>query len=260
MSAAVVATTPAPTAVPAATVELARELTAALDHPAVDPGHELVVRSFDSLWVACDLLGPRWLRVRDRTHHDWLVSTDRHGRYAAVELDTDHPRVMSAWDLVASRAPLRIAHRVAEPVAARRPAPVAHTAAPVPKSTTAQPRPKEQARQSLDDLAVQVGEHLDRLGVAREDWVRVGKVAEEGGEVLAALIKRTEGRATTDDVIAELGDVFLAALAAADELGLKPSEVILTRWRTVAARRRGARAAQCPTPTRRITAVTGRTA
>lgn len=253
-------TTPPPTAVPTATIELARQLITALDYPAVDTGHELVVRSFESLWVACDLIGPHWLRVRDRADHDWLISTDRHGRYAAVELDTDHPRVMSAWDLVASRAPLRVTHRVAEPVPARHPAPVARTAASVPKSTSAQPRPRQQARQSLDDLAVQVGEHLDRLGVAREDWVRVGKVAEEGGEVLAALIKRTEGRATTDDVIAELGDVFLAALAAADELGLKPSEVILTRWRTVAARRRGTRAAQFPTPPRHVTAVTGRTA
>ena len=88
----------------------------------------------------------------------------------------------------------------------------------------------------LDALAHDVGEHLDRLGVQRADWVRVAKVGEEGGEVVGALIKRSYGRAETSDVLAELGDVFLAALAAADQLGVAPSTVIATRWADVAPR------------------------
>ena len=88
----------------------------------------------------------------------------------------------------------------------------------------------------LDALAHDVGEHLDRLGVQRADWVRVAKVGEEGGEVVGALIKRTYGQADTADVLAELGDVFLAALAAADQLGVTPSTLIAARWADVAPR------------------------
>lgn len=88
----------------------------------------------------------------------------------------------------------------------------------------------------LDALAKDVGEHLDRLGVQRCDWVRVAKVGEEGGEVVGALIKRSYGRAETADVLAELGDVFLAALGAADQLGIAPSSVIAARWADVAPR------------------------
>ncbi|KMO82460.1 hypothetical protein MCHLDSM_01083 [Mycolicibacterium chlorophenolicum] len=70
--------------------------------------------------------------------------------------------------------------------------------------STTQPR----TLTDLDALAKDVGEHLDRLGVQRCDWVRVAKVGEEGGEVVGALIKRSYGRAETADVLAELGDVF----------------------------------------------------
>ncbi len=66
---------------------------------------------------------------------------------------------------------------------------------------------------SLDSLSLEVVAHLDRLGIERSDWVRVAKVSEEGGEVLGALIKRTQGRMTTIDVLAELGDVFLSVSA-----------------------------------------------
>lgn len=89
---------------------------------------------------------------------------------------------------------------------------------------------------ALDALAADVGAHLDRLGIERSDWVRVAKVGEEGGEVVGALIKRSYGRATTDDVLAELGDVFLAALGAADQLGVAPSTLIAARWADVAPR------------------------
>lgn len=90
-----------------------------------------------------------------------------------------------------------------------------------------------EALSNLDALAKDVSAHLDRLGVERSDWVRVAKVGEEGGEVVGALIKRSYGAADTADVLNELGDVFLAAIAAADQLGVTPSEVIVSRWAQV---------------------------
>lgn len=88
----------------------------------------------------------------------------------------------------------------------------------------------------LDELANDVADHLDRLGIQRSDWVRVAKVGEEGGEVVGALIKRSYGHAETANVLAELGDVFLAALGAAHQLGTAPSTVIAARWADVAPR------------------------
>ena len=89
---------------------------------------------------------------------------------------------------------------------------------------------------ALDDLATDVGAYLDRKGIARTNLMRVAKVGEEGGEVVGALIKSEEGRVPFSHVIDELGDVLLAALGAADHLGLKPSEIIANRWRTVSQR------------------------
>ncbi|MCX5046691.1 hypothetical protein OG921_26300 [Aldersonia sp. NBC_00410] len=89
---------------------------------------------------------------------------------------------------------------------------------------------------ALDPLSVAAGKHLDHLRVARVDWIRVTKVAEEAGEVVGALIKLQEGRAEFEDVRSELGDVFLAALAAADQLGLRPSDVVADRWKVVSTR------------------------
>lgn len=97
-----------------------------------------------------------------------------------------------------------------------------------------------QSVNDLDDLARDVGRHLDGLGVGRTDWVRVGKCGEEGGGLVGALIKRTHGAATTEDVLDELGDVFLAALAAAEQLGVSPSQVITARWAKVLPRSGGA--------------------
>lgn len=88
----------------------------------------------------------------------------------------------------------------------------------------------------LDSLAVDVGAHLDRLGIERSDWTRIGKVAEEGGEVVGALIKRTQGRATDADLQNELGDTVLSALGAINQLGIKPSELIAQRWAVVSQR------------------------
>lgn len=90
----------------------------------------------------------------------------------------------------------------------------------------------------LGTLAAAVSAHLDELGVERSDWVRVGKVAEEGGEVIGALIKRTQGRATTADVEDELADVILAALGAIDQLGVDPTALVARRWAEVSVRTR----------------------
>lgn len=88
----------------------------------------------------------------------------------------------------------------------------------------------------LDALSKAVGAHVDSLGIARSDWARVAKVGEEGGEVVGALIKRDECRTSTAEVLDELGDVVLAALAACDQLGVEPSTVITRRWATVSRR------------------------
>jgi len=96
-----------------------------------------------------------------------------------------------------------------------------------------------QSVNDLDALAKDAALHLDRLGIPRTDFVRVGKCSEEGGEVVGALIKRTYGAATTQDVLDELGDVFLAALCAAEQLGVLPSEVIAARWAKVLPRSSG---------------------
>lgn len=88
----------------------------------------------------------------------------------------------------------------------------------------------------LDALAGDVGAHLDHLGIDRDDWVRLAKTAEEAGEVLGALSKRAQNRATTQDILDELGDVFLAAVGAADQLGVSPTRLILDRWATVSRR------------------------
>lgn len=98
----------------------------------------------------------------------------------------------------------------------------------------------KQGMLGLDELAPQVGAHLDRLGVARSEWLRVAKVAEEAGEVIGALIKSLP----EEDLHAELADVFLAALGAADQLDLVPSQLIEKRWKHVAARSADSRPAE----------------
>ncbi len=103
--------------------------------------------------------------------------------------------------------------------------------APAEQRPRTQPGPLD-----LDALAGDVGAHLDHLGIARDDWVRIAKTAEEAGEVLGALSKRAQNRATTQDILDELGDVFLAAVGAADQLGVSPTRLILDRWATVSRR------------------------
>ncbi|WP_418054438.1 hypothetical protein [Mycolicibacterium senegalense] len=53
---------------------------------------------------------------------------------------------------------------------------------------------------------------------------------------MGALIKSTQGRAAASDLEDELGDVILAALGAIDQLGHRPSELIMRRWAQVSTR------------------------
>ena len=65
------------------------------------------------------------------------------------------------------------------------------------------------------------------------------KVAEEAGELVGALCKRTQGvrGVTSADVLDELGDVLIAALSAAVDFGCDPAQVLNQRWATVSQRR-----------------------
>jgi len=65
------------------------------------------------------------------------------------------------------------------------------------------------------------------------------KVAEEAGELVGALCKRTQGvrGVTSSDVLDELGDVLIAALSAAVDLGCDPAQVLNQRWAGVSQRR-----------------------
>jgi len=65
------------------------------------------------------------------------------------------------------------------------------------------------------------------------------KVAEEAGELVGALCKRTQGvrGVTSADVLDELGDVLIAALSAAVDLGFDPAQVLNQRWASVSQRR-----------------------
>lgn len=88
----------------------------------------------------------------------------------------------------------------------------------------------------LQALSRDAAAHVDRLGIVRDDWVRLAKIAEEAGEVLGALSKRDQGRGGNEEVLAELGDVFLAALVAAQQLGVAPAQIIAQRWAQVSPR------------------------
>ena len=65
------------------------------------------------------------------------------------------------------------------------------------------------------------------------------KVAEEAGELVGALCKRTQGThgVISADVLDELGDVLISALGAAEDLGFDPAQVLNQRWATVSQRR-----------------------
>jgi len=65
------------------------------------------------------------------------------------------------------------------------------------------------------------------------------KVAEEAGELVGAMVKHTQGvrGVTGADVLDELGDVLITALAVAVDLGCDPAQVLDQRWAGVSQRR-----------------------
>lgn len=70
----------------------------------------------------------------------------------------------------------------------------------------------------------------------------VTKVAEEAGELVGALTKYHEGRRGPEEILAELGDVVIAAIGAASrlenllDLDVSLEDLAIERWRDVGAR------------------------
>jgi len=80
---------------------------------------------------------------------------------------------------------------------------------------------------------------LPTTDAATQELLSGMKVAEEAGELVGALVKRTQGirGVTGADVLDELGDVLITALAIAVDLGCDPAQVLNQRWATVSQRR-----------------------
>lgn len=80
---------------------------------------------------------------------------------------------------------------------------------------------------------------LPTTDAATQELLSGMKVAEEAGELVGALVKRTQGirGVTGADVLDELGDVLITALAVAVDLGCDPAQVLEQRWATVSQRR-----------------------
>ena len=80
---------------------------------------------------------------------------------------------------------------------------------------------------------------LPTTDAATQELLSGMKVAEEAGELVGALVKRTQGvrGVTSADVLDELGDVLITALAVAVDFGCDPAQVLNQRWATVSQRR-----------------------
>ena len=80
---------------------------------------------------------------------------------------------------------------------------------------------------------------LPTTDAATQELLSGMKVAEEAGELVGALVKRTQGirGVTGTDVLDELGDVLITALAVAVDLGCDPAQVLNQRWAGVSQRR-----------------------
>ena len=80
---------------------------------------------------------------------------------------------------------------------------------------------------------------LPTTDTATQELLAGMKVAEEAGELVGALVKRTQGirGVTGADVLDELGDVLITALAVAVDLGCDPAQVLEQRWAGVSQRR-----------------------
>lgn len=102
---------------------------------------------------------------------------------------------------------------------------------------------------SLNGLAAQVSTwHARELPGKPNIMLRVGKVAEEAGEAIGAVIKLAETRmgqrthppasVRQEDAEAELADVVIAAIGAFEGIGVTDIDaVVAKRWAEVGARR-----------------------
>ena len=77
--------------------------------------------------------------------------------------------------------------------------------------------------------------HEDRWGGKADTTVAL-KLNEEAGEVGGAFIKRDEGRASTDHVLDELGDVAVVLNVLCARVGTTPDAVLARRFPQVQAR------------------------
>lgn len=66
--------------------------------------------------------------------------------------------------------------------------------------------------------------------------VKAGKVAEEAGEVVGAVIKVLDGRRRVEDVAAEAAEVVVCLLGLAESLGFDLDVAVQEQWATVRAR------------------------
>jgi len=91
----------------------------------------------------------------------------------------------------------------------------------------------------VHEIAAWRRRELPTTDAATQELLAGMKVAEEAGELVGALVKRTQGirGVTSADVLDELGDVLITALAVAVDLGCDPAQVLEQRWAGVSQRR-----------------------
>ena len=78
--------------------------------------------------------------------------------------------------------------------------------------------------------------HISRRWPTSTPFKQCAKVAEEAGEVVGAAIKLDEARRTEQDVLDELADTVIAAIAAIQARKRDPRRVVADRWFEVSQR------------------------
>ena len=66
-----------------------------------------------------------------------------------------------------------------------------------------------------------------------EETRAAGKVCEEAGELMGAVIRLKEGRSAMSNIAEEFGDVFISLMGVANFYGFDAMNVIEARWETV---------------------------
>lgn len=103
----------------------------------------------------------------------------------------------------------------------------------------AHPCPVTDITALAQEIAAWRRRELPTTDAATQELLSGMKVAEEAGELVGAMVKHTQGvrGVTGADVLDELGDVLITALAVAVDLGCDPAQVLEQRWATVSQRR-----------------------